>query len=92
MQRLHGQDGVLTDQWRVYQEVVEKLSQSREPLRLCLQASAGTGKSFLLESIFLWCIIKGHTVREHGLGNGTSFSEISMSAVDTSHRRSDTHP
>ena len=48
----------MTDQWRVYQECVERLS-SDQPLRMMIQASAGTGKSYLLESLFLWCQVHG---------------------------------
>ena len=47
-----------TDQWRVYEECVEQM-QTTEPLRLFLQASAGTGKSFLLETLYLWCLVNG---------------------------------
>ena len=39
-------DGAVTDQWRVYQFIIEQLSSDR-PLRLMVQASAGTGKSYL---------------------------------------------
>ena len=48
MQRKGGSDGVSTDQWRVYREIVDALTEHKAPLRLFLQASAGTGKSFLL--------------------------------------------
>ena len=56
MQQLHGQDGLCTDQW---------LRSGDKPLRLCLQAStgSGTGKNLLLETLFLWCHLNGHTVR-----------------------------
>ena len=50
MQQCHGEDDASTDQWRA-------------SLRLCLQAAAGTGKSFLWETLFLWCHLNGHTVR-----------------------------
>ena len=60
MQKLQGQANVMTDQWRVYQEIVEALQQKRQPLRMFLQASAGTGKSFLLEAIYLWCLVHGY--------------------------------
>ena len=40
-----------TDQWRVYEECIAQL-QTTSPLRLFLQASAGTGKSFLLEALY----------------------------------------
>jgi hypothetical protein len=52
------EDGGLTDQWRVYQHVTHQL-QSGEPIRLMVQASAGTGKSYLLSTIYLWCIVNG---------------------------------
>ena len=39
-------DGAETDQWRVYKFIIERLA-SEQPLRLMVQASAGTGKSFL---------------------------------------------
>ena len=51
----------ITDQWRVYQEIIEALSTNTTPLRMFLQASAGTGKSFLLEAVYLWCSLNGHT-------------------------------
>ena len=35
-------DGGLTDQWRVYEHVITQL-QTGSPLRLMVQASAGTG-------------------------------------------------
>ena len=50
----------VTDQWRVYHHVVESISEGRY-LRLMVQASAGTGKSFLLESIYLWCLVHERT-------------------------------
>ena len=37
-------DGGVTDQWRVYQHVIQQL-QTGSPLRLMVQASAGTGNS-----------------------------------------------
>ena len=40
---------------QAYRYVTEEL-RSGSPLRLMVQASAGTGKSFLLESLFLWCL------------------------------------
>ena len=46
-------DGI-SDQWRVYQEIVNSIS-SGKLLRLMVQASAGTGKSFLLKTVYLWC-------------------------------------
>ena len=51
-------DGQPTDQWRVYSEIVQAFQTERR-LRMMIQASAGTGKSFLLTSIYLWCIVHG---------------------------------
>ena len=48
----------VTDQWRVYTHIVNSL-RSGVPLRLMVQASAGTGKSFLLTTVYLWCIVHG---------------------------------
>ena len=52
-----GNSGV-TDQWRVYTHIVNSLRLG-SPLRLMVQASAGTGKSFLLTTVYLWCIVNG---------------------------------
>ena len=49
MQTLQGQTGIVTDQWRIYEEVIACLQAGRTPLRLCLQASAGRGKAFSLK-------------------------------------------
>ena len=62
MQTWQGKAAAETDQWRVYAEATERLK-SGKPLRLCLQASAGIGKSFLLETIFLWAHLHGHNVK-----------------------------
>ena len=63
MRRLNGREGVWTDQWRVYREIVEALTANRTPLRMFLQASAGTGKSFLLETVYIWATLMGHRVQ-----------------------------
>ncbi len=47
MQKMREEDGVWTEQWRVYHEIVQVLTANAAPLRSFLQASAGTGKSFL---------------------------------------------
>ena len=46
------------DQWRVYRYMLDCIQQG-EYWRLMVQASAGTGKSFLLTTVFLWCIVNG---------------------------------
>ena len=48
----------VTDQWRVYEHIVDCLVNGRL-LRLMVQASAGTGKSFLMTTVMLWCIVNG---------------------------------
>ena len=53
MQQGISQDGTVTEQCRVYSEAIAVLSSNDKPLRLVLQASAGTGKNFLLETLFL---------------------------------------
>ena len=52
MQESIAPDNTVTDQWRVYTEAIAVLCSNDKPLRLVLQASAGTGKSFLLETSF----------------------------------------
>ena len=52
-----GSSGI-TDQFRVYQHIVQCL-ETGEYLRLMVQASAGTGKSFLLNTLFLYCLVRG---------------------------------
>ena len=54
-----GEEGVVTDQYRVFKFIIEQLEHGDKPLRLMIQASAGTGKSFLLTSVFLWAVLKG---------------------------------
>merc|ERR1712023_280113 len=50
----------VTDQWRIYKEATEIMRENTNPLRLCVQASAGTGKSFLSEALCLWCLLNDH--------------------------------
>ena len=52
----------ITDQWRVYTHIVHSL-RTGAPLRLMVQASAGTGKSFLLTTVYLWCILNGKNAK-----------------------------
>ena len=51
-----GPDGEITDQFRVFEHIVHCI-QGGMYLRLLIQASAGTGKSFLLTTVFLWCLV-----------------------------------
>ena len=77
MQTFQGQAGIMTYQWRVYKEAIACLRAGRTPLRLCLQASAGTGKSFLLETVFLWAILNGHKVKA-GAPTGIAAARLRM--------------
>lgn len=45
--RAGGSDDHPTDQYRVFTYVIEQIQNGDRPLRLMIQASAGTGKSFL---------------------------------------------
>ena len=53
-------EGGITDQWRVYQHVIAQL-QSGPPLRLMVQASAGTGR--LAAFLFKPACILGFVLR-----------------------------
>ena len=59
MMRDGGKPDQIMDQARVYDFIAERLADPNgAPLRLIVQASAGTGKSFLLTSIYLLCLLK----------------------------------
>ena len=58
-----GSSGV-TDQWRVYTHIVNSLRLG-PPLRLMVEANAGTGKGFLLTTVYLWCIVNGSYCSPH---------------------------
>jgi hypothetical protein len=58
MRSWDGHDDIDTDQWNVYSHVTAILSgELPGPLRLCVQAGAGTGKSYVLIAILLWCVV-----------------------------------
>ena len=57
--KMGGTDDAPTDQFRMYTHIIEQLVGGTSPLRLMVQASAGTGKSFLLTTVYLWCLIHG---------------------------------
>ena len=59
MMKSGGEEGIETDQYRVFKFIIEQLEHGEKPLRLMIQASAGTGKSFLLTSVFLWAVVQG---------------------------------
>ena len=51
-----------TDQWHVYKKITQGIK-SGKPLRLMVQASAGTGKTFLLTTVALWCEVHEVTAK-----------------------------
>ena len=58
----HSTIAPITDQWRIYEEIVGCL-RSEAPAHIFVQASAGAGKSYLLESVCLWCLLHGLTFK-----------------------------
>ena len=46
----------VTDQFRVYSHIIYCIEHGHF-LRLMVQASAGTGKSFLLNTVYLYCLV-----------------------------------
>ena len=50
-------EGFARERRRVYKYIIGQLQAGTQPLRLMVQASAGTGKSFLLTTVYLWCIL-----------------------------------
>ena len=55
-----------TDQWRVYTKITAAIRDGRY-LRLMVQASAGTGKTFLLTTVALWCKVRGEACHSEAL-------------------------
>ena len=55
-------EGLDTDQWRVFCYIVEVLTSGNRYLRLLVQASAGTGKSFLLSTVAYIVVSAGNIV------------------------------
>ena len=79
-----GHDLGVTDQWRVYQHIVGCIERG-ELLRLMVQASAGTGKSFLLTSVYLWCLVHGKRTKAAApTGIAAANVEIEKTEVDVS--------
>ena len=76
-----GATGV-TDQWRVYTHIIESIT-TGTPLRLLVQASAGTGKSFLLTTVYLWCIVKGKKAKACA-PTGIAAANVEIEGTDVS--------
>ena len=49
MMKSGGDEGVETEQYRVFKFIIEKPKHGEKPLQLMIQASAGTGKKFLAD-------------------------------------------
>ena len=75
-----GTPGAPTDQWRVYQHVVRCLRDGPF-LRLLVQASAGTGKSYLLTTIFLWCLLNGKRCKA-AAPTGIASANVALEGTD----------
>jgi len=73
-------DGIITDQWRVYQHIIDCLINGRL-LRLMVQASAGTGKSFLMTTVMLWCIVHGKKAQA-AAPTGIAASNVEIEGTD----------
>ena len=76
-----------TDQWRVYTKITAAIRDGRY-LRLMVQASAGTGKTFLLTTVALWCKVHGQTrhseamVAKAAAPTGIAAANIDLSGTD----------
>lgn len=73
-------DGSITDQWRVYQHIIDCLINGRL-LRLMVQASAGTGKSFMMTTVMLWCIVNGKKAKA-AAPTGIAASNVEIEGTD----------
>ena len=67
---------------RLYQHIVQSL-EAGEYLRLMVQASAGTGKSFLLSSVYLFCIVHGFRCKA-AAPTGIAAANIEIPRTDVS--------
>jgi len=71
----------ITDQWRVFSHVVAVLTGGERYLRLLVQASAGTGKSFLLSTVFLYCLV--HDIKTKAAApTGIAAASIEIEGTD----------
>ena len=71
----------ITDQWRVFSHIIDVLAGGERYLRLLVQASAGTGKSFLLSTVFLYCIV--HDIKTKAAApTGIAAANIEIEGTD----------
>jgi AAA domain len=75
-----GSDEKPTDQWRVYVYIVRCLEHGPH-LRLLVQAAAGTGKSYVLTSVYLWCLLNGKRCKA-AAPTGIASANVSLEGTD----------
>ncbi len=66
----------------MYSEIVDALSTGRR-LRMLVQASAGTGKSFMMTTAMLWCAVNGKKARA-AAPTGIAASNIEIEGTSVS--------
>jgi hypothetical protein len=76
-------DDGISDQFRVYEYIIGELEKGTKFLRVMVQASAGTGKSFLLTTVYLWCLCKSMRVKACA-PTGIAAANIDLSGTDVS--------
>ena len=77
-----GSPGIPTDQFRVYDHIKGAILDENAPkLRLMVQASAGTGKSFVLTTVFLLCLV--HKIKcKAAAPTGIAAANIDLEGTD----------
>ena len=77
-----GAPGVATDQFRVYDCIKRAVLDENAPkLRMMVQASAGTGKSFVLTTVFLLCLV--HRIKcKAAAPTGIAAANIDLEGTD----------
>ena len=82
LMRSGGLPGGPTDQFRVYDHIKRAILDENAPkLRLMVQASAGTGKSFVLTTVFLLCLV--HKIKcKAAAPTGIAAANIDLEGTD----------
>lgn len=78
--QLDAPPGEEADQWRIYKHIIQHL-ENGPYLRLMVQASAGTGKSYLLTAVCIWCLLRRMTFKV-GAPTGIAASNIEVPGTD----------
>ena len=63
IEMMNTSDVGMSDQYRVFEYITQEIEKGTKFLRVMVQASAGTGKSFLLTTVYLWCLCKTMRVK-----------------------------